>query len=244
MIKHATRVTAFLFIIGTAMAGTAAAQTPVTPPRTVTTSGEGIVRVLPDVAIVRFGVVTRAETAEEARQQNAEAAARAMNAVRELGVPERNIRLESLQLYPRQEWDPQTQRQVDLGYEATRDVVVRLEDLDLLPDLVVRVVDVGANRLNGIEYDLSDRESIRNQALEDALLNARSKAELMTSTLGVVLGPVVQISEQAYDIPRPIYRGEMAYAMAKADTAETQPDAYAAGEIEVRAVVQVSFGLE
>jgi len=244
MIKRHFRLIAFLFTIGVAMTQTASAQTPATPPRMVTASGEGIIRVQPDVAILRFGVVTRAETAEEARQQNAEAAARAMNAVRELGVPERNIRLESLRLYPRTEWDPQAQRQIELGYEAVRDVVVRLENLELLPDLVVRVVDEGANRLNGIEYDLSNREAVRNQALQEALRNARAKAELMTSTLNVGLGSVVQISEQAFDFPRPVYRGEMAYAMAKADVAESQPDAYAAGEIEVRAVVQVAFALQ
>ena len=51
--------------------------------RTISVSGEGIVRAEPDQATVRFGIVSRAEDPEEARRLNAAAAREAMNAVRE-----------------------------------------------------------------------------------------------------------------------------------------------------------------
>jgi uncharacterized protein YggE len=53
----------------------------------ISVSGEGIVKVEPDMVSVRFGVVTRDEDPVKARQLNEEASAKALEAVRNLGVP-------------------------------------------------------------------------------------------------------------------------------------------------------------
>jgi hypothetical protein len=225
------------------MVAPAPAQSDDGPSRTISVQGEGTVSVAPDRAVVRFGVVSRAETAEAARSQNADAAARAMNAVRDLDIPERRIRMEALQLQPRREYNPETRQREDKGYEATRQVVVEVDSLDRLPVLVTRVVQEGANRLSGIQYDLSDRDAIRNDALREAAEAARAKADLLATTLGARLGPVQEIREQSFSFPRPMMRMEAA-AMKTADQAAPQPDAYAAGEIEVSASVQVTFFLQ
>jgi uncharacterized protein YggE len=225
------------------VAGTTLAQSDDGPSRTISVQGEGTVRVAPDRAVVRFGIVSEAETAEAARSQNADAAARAMNAVRDLGIPDNRIRMEALQLQPRREYNPETRQREDKGYEATRQIVVEVDSLDRLPVLVTRVVQEGANRLSGIQYDLSDRDAIRNDALREAAEAARAKADLLATTLGATLGPVQEIREQSFSFPRPMMRMEAA-AMKTADQAAPQPDAYAAGEIEVSASVQVTFFLQ
>ena len=210
---------------------------------TVTVSGEGTVTVPPDQALVRFGVVTRAETAGEARTQNATAAKTAMNAVRNLDVPEDQMRMESLRLQPQYEYNDEENRRELVGYKATRQVVVELDRLDVLPQLVADVVEGGANQLDGIDYQLSDRTQVRNEALRNAARAAEEKARLLAETLGGRLGAAHTISEQSFDRVRPqprMARMEMATA---ADAAQAEPDAYAAGEIEVSADVQVVFRL-
>jgi hypothetical protein len=106
------------------------------------------------------------------------------------------------------------------------------------------VVQQGANRLDGIEYGLQDRDPVRNEALREAATHARAKAELLAQTLGASLGPVQSISEQSFSFPRPAMRVEMALAADQAGGREPSPDAYAAGEIEVTATVQVTFRLQ
>ena len=211
--------------------------------RTISVSGEGIVRAEPDQATVRFGIVTRAEDPEEARRLNAAAAREAMNAVRALGVDEGRMRLESLRLQPAREYDAQTRRYNDIGFEATRQVVVEVEDLETLPALVAEIVQKGANRLNGIAYELKNRTAARNEALQKAMADAREKAHLMAATLDEEIGQVLTINEQSFSFPQPQIRMAQAQ-MAVAKSAEPEPDAYAAGEIEVRAVVQVVFALK
>lgn len=212
--------------------------------RRVTVQGEGIVRAEPDMATVHFGVVTRAQDPEAARQENAQAAKRALNAVRDLGVPERKIRMQQLRLQPAREYNPDTERWEEVGFEVTRELVVELDSLGRLPELVTRIVQQGANRLNRVDYDLQDRSALRNEALQEAIEDAEAKARLMAQTAGADVGNVLRIDEQSVDFPRPtIQLEEMARAASK-DQAAPEPEAYAAGEIEVRAVVRVVYRLQ
>lgn len=211
--------------------------------RIVSVTGEGIVRVTPDMASVNFGIVTVSDNPETARSQNAEASSTAMNAVRELGIEDRYIRLETLQLQPHREYDEDLRRYVEKGFEASRHVVVEVHDLDMLPTLITRIVQQGANRLNHVAYELQNRDQARNDALREAALNAREKAELIVETLGLQLGELRQVNEQSFDFPRPFLRMESMQAMSR-DAAAPEPDAYAAGELEVRATLNVTFEVE
>lgn len=209
--------------------------------RTVRVSGEGVARAAPDQAVVHFGVVTVADDPEAAREQNAEAASSAMNAVRELGIPEENIQLQTLRLQPQYDYDDG--RRELIGYEAVREVVVEVDDLEQVPVLVAQIVEQGANRIERVQYELEDRDAARDEALREALREAREKAVLMVETLDGELGQVLRISEERYEAPRPVLYME-ARAVAQTSDAAPAPDAFAPGEIEVRATVQVVFELE
>jgi uncharacterized protein len=212
--------------------------------RTVSVIGEGVVRVMPDQAVVRFGVVATSENPEEARELNARAASAAMDQVRSLGIEERHIRLERLQIQPERRYNQQTRNYDQIGFEAIREVSVTLTDLDQLPVLVARIVQNGANRLNGITYEISDREAVRRSALVEAAGNARVKADLLAVALGATLGAVSQISEQGAQIPRPMVRmDEITVSALRSADAAPEPAAYASGEIEVRATVTVVYFL-
>lgn len=210
--------------------------------RLVRVTGEATVTVEPDRATVRFGVVTRANTAEQARALNAKAAQSAMNAVREFEIAEEKIRLERLRLQPRRERDPETRTYEEKGFEVIRRVRVELTQLDRLPELVTRVVQRGANRIEDIDYGLVNRSAVRNEVLGDAAQNAREKARRLANSLDAHVGPVREIVEQDFGFDRPQPRVQMQFAKAEGDAAP-EPDAFAAGEIEVSARVQVVFDL-
>lgn len=211
------------------------------PPRTVTVSGTATVSVTPDRVSVNFAVVTRAEGPEAAREQNATAARRALDAVRELGVPERQIQLQSLRLDEDVEY--QNGRRIRKGFIARRDVRVTLDDLELLPSVIAVVVQEGANELGGINYELQDRKEAQDEALALAARRAQEKARLLAQTLGVELGLVHSIQEGNVEMPMP--RPNVMYAARAMDMAESAPEpgAYAAGEMEVRATVTAVFHL-
>jgi uncharacterized protein len=148
-----------------------------------------------------------------------------------------------LQLNEIREYNRERRTQEPVGFEAVRQIVVELDDLDLLPALVTRISQQGTNRLFSITYDIKNRDIAQNDALVKAITNAKNKASVMVETLGIRLGRVQKITEQSFSFPGPIYtRGCMIDAAAEA--AAPIPEAYTPGEIEVRANVQVEFLIE
>lgn len=225
-------VLAVLLVAG--MALPAAAQN-----ATISVSARGVIKTEPDMATVRFSVVTAGDTPTQAQDDNAEASASAMNAVRGLGIEEADIQMDNLQLMPQREYDQERRIYVENGFEATRSVEVHVRDLDQLPELMSRLVDTGANRINGVQYGLDDREQVELDALALAVRRAREKASVMAGALDERLGAVWQISEQGISVPQPMLRMD-AMEMASMSK-DANPDAFAAGELEVSASVTVVF---
>ena len=240
---HPRTILTFIMITVVTALAPVLAQSGAVVGRNVTVSGNGIVHVVPDQATIRFGVVTIDLDPEQARIDNASLSAATMNSIRDLGIEERKIQVNVLRIQPYSEYDPELRRNVDKGFQAVREMRVVLNDIDLLPTLIARIVSEGANRINGITYGLQDESGPEQEALREALLDARQKATIMAETLDARLGTVLQISEQGIVRPQPIQiQFERALSMKDAGV-EANPDAYASGEIEVTANVTVVFGL-
>ncbi len=137
------------------------------------------------------------------------------------------------------EWDPDQRRNIEAGFEINRGVSVELDDLDLVPTVVARVVQSGANRIRSVGYGLSNDQEARANALSKAVENARFKATTMLSALNESIGKVLEIREESVRIPGPVMRGYAVAAMEK--TADPNPEAYAPGLIEITAQVVVTF---
>ncbi|MDA1334363.1 MAG: SIMPL domain-containing protein [Bacteroidetes bacterium] len=223
---------AFLVVLGLALP--VAAQN-----ASITVSAQGVITTEPDMATVRFSVVTTGDSPTQAQDDNAEASASAMNAIRSLGIEESDLEMANLQLVPRREYDPERRIYLEKGFEATRRVEVQVRDLDQLPELMSQLVDSGANRIDGVQYGLDDRDDVELEALALAVRRAREKATVMAGALDERLGAVWQIAEQGISVPQPMLRMD-AMEMASMSK-DANPDAFAAGEIEVSASVTVVF---
>ena len=166
-----------------------------------------------------------------------------MNAVRELGVEEQDIQLEGLQLTPRRVYDPDRRVYDQDGFEALRTVEITVRDLELLPDLIAAVVEEGANQINRIQYGLDDRSSIELEVLARAVQRAAEKASVMAAQVGRSIGQALQMSEQEISVPQSRMRVDATEMVAMAKDEGGNPDAFSAGDIEVRATVSILFSL-
>jgi len=221
------------------LAPDAFAQEP--PPRSISVSASDTVNVTPDRVIVNFAVVSRAQQPEAVREQNAAASARALDAVRRLNIPDRQIQVQHLHLTEEVEY--RQGRRVRIGFIARRGVQVIIDDMELLPAVVAAVVQEGATELGGIEYSVRDRRPHENEALRRAAVRAREKADVLAATLGTSIRAVHAVTESGVSFPQP--RPQYGRAMMEMDMAAApEPDAFAAGEIEVRATLSVIFELE
>ena len=166
--------------------------------RTVTVTGFGEARVEPDQAVVQVGVQTDAETAQDALAQNSAQTEALVQALIDAGVAEEDISTLSVQLYPRygQPVDPEGGGQLEIvGYTAVTFVEVRVRDLNNLGSVLDAAVAGGANIIQFIRFEAGDLTGALDEAREEALNDARRKAEQLAALVDAQLGPVVNITE-------------------------------------------------
>ena len=207
--------------------------------RGVTTTGQAEVRLAPDRAWVTVGIEARALKPQEAQKK----AALAMQAVQQkltsLGIPASAIRTVAFNLNA--DWDYSNNRRVLRGYVVSNHVQVMVDDLTKLADVLDQSITAGANAIHGVRWDLQEREKVERDALRRAVEDAKQRAEVAVAAASAKLGPVLRINEQRFEAPRPMdmrMLGQVSEAAANVSTPISP------GEIEIRASVTVTFGIQ
>jgi len=209
---------------------TAQAQT---PPRraVVVAAGQGTVSVQPDEAKVQFSVVTQAPTASDAASQNATQVTAVLAALRSVLGPSANLKTLSYSLNPNYSNGNQP---ILIGYTATNTVQVTLSDLSLIGKVIDTGIQAGANRVQGLQFDLKDDQPTRAQALKLATVQAKAHADAMASGLGLKTGAAISIQEGFATSVPPVRLG------AAAPTATTPVET---GTVDVTATVTLEVEL-
>jgi hypothetical protein len=233
---HRLRPSLFIAFLATATIP-AAASAADPQPHTITVSGEGEIKAVPDEAILTAGVESTGATADAALAANR----RAMNSVfaelKRQGIPDRSIQTSNFSVSPQYDSGKRTVPKV-VGYQVTNGVSVTIDDLAKLGPAVDALVASGANSMGGISFTIRDPKPLLKLAREAAVKDAMDRAETYAQAAGLSVGPVVQLSEGAVQMPRPVFRAmAMGYDAAKATPV-------AAGEQTISAQVTVTFELK
>jgi uncharacterized protein len=177
------------------------------PPVTISVSGEGKVSAVPDIASLSFGVQTgRQTTAQAAMEKLSNDMNAVMDAIKAKGIEEKDIRTESLNLFPAYDWDEGTR--VDKGFEASQSLRVKVRDLAKIGDVLTAATSAGANQAGGVNFTIDEPEDLQNEARDEAIANAKEKAEELADELGVKLGKLRGFNEGGYS-PAPMYERAM-----------------------------------
>lgn len=189
----------------------ALAQTPAPPAATsdgtlLSVSASGEANRVPDVATLSAGVVTQAADANEALRANAAQMNRLMEAVRQAGIAERDIRTSDLGVSPQYRRADGEAREIS-GYEARNTVNLTLRDIGNLGSVIDALVAAGANQVHGPNFQIGEPEEAYDEARRAALEAARARAGLYADALGLRVRRIVSISEGGGFMPRPMAMG-------------------------------------
>lgn len=217
------------------LARPATAQTTgVTGMRQITVVGHGEAKGRPDMATVQIGVRSQAATAQEALAQNSQQARAIQDKLKELGIDEKDIQTSNFSIYPMYDNEG---RNVT-GYSVENTVSVTIRNLDQTSDLLDQVVQAGANNIYGISFGVADTQELLGQARDQAVQNARVRAEQLAKAAGASVGEVLVITESIGSAPPiPLMRAEADMAAGSA------APPIAAGEQTYSADVQITFAL-
>jgi uncharacterized protein YggE len=202
--------------------------------------GRATIEAVPDQVTVQIGVSVRAPTATAALDQNSGAARRVIDFAKSFGIGEREIVTEAVNLAPvyRQVREGANMRQEPDGYSASNTVRVKLKEVGRLGPFLRQVVDQGATNIAGVQFDLSNRERIGDEARTKAVEDAVRQAERLADAAKVKLGPLLEIVHP----PRaavPV-AGPVPFRAARIGAAVPVE----AGTIEVTAEVDMTWAIE
>ena len=203
--------------------------------RSVTVTGTATIKAAPDEAVVSLGVQTQANTAQGALTENAVRMTAVLNALADEGIDKSDIATSYVSLYPTY---GQNGQEVT-GYQASNQIDVTVRDLSKVGRVIDAAVGAGANLTNGITFQLSDQNQGVNQALADAVKNARDKAETLAAAGNASLGDVVTIQEGT---PPSVYPPIM-YDRALAAGAASTPTPIQPPTLETQVTVTVTWAL-
>jgi uncharacterized protein YggE len=182
-----------VLFVAAAIAGVAApqfARTATPSTTTITVSGNGTANGVPDQASFDFGVSTQATTATEALSRNAEQANAIVAALKKAGIDASKIQTTDVSLWP-QTTSNGTQI---VGYTASNSVDVTVP-IATAGDTVDAAVRAGANNVDGPNLSVTDQTSLYDEALKQALADARQKAQEIAAASGLTLGIVQKVTE-------------------------------------------------
>ncbi|WIV65773.1 SIMPL domain-containing protein [Natrialbaceae archaeon AArc-T1-2] len=235
---------AFAGCLGSADEGTPANRDE-SDSRTIAVDESGTVETEPDLAVVGVAVEATGDDADAVRDELATRSEELEDALLAFGIDDDDITTTRYDISersrpPRPEPSPDDV-ETDDGprYEGVYAFRVEFADVDEVGALIDAAVDGGADDVGRIEFTLSEerRETLREQALEEALADARSEADVIAVELDADV-----IEAKRVDATGGRFRATYAEAdVAADDTADTPETELHPDDVTVSASVTVEY---
>lgn len=190
----------------------------------------------PDLARLRVAIKQTCPTPAEAFEITRSAVNHVREVLRRHAIPDAAVSASRLNLTTAYRFVNNERKFI--GYDCTASFVIEVRALEALETVLVDVVEAGANRVDGIEFDVSSKRQLRAQARKAAVAAAREKAELYASAAGVQLGQVIHIQDIDSETMQNTYRSHGESMGNGGDGDDLTP-----GKITVSAGVLLGFSL-
>lgn len=169
----------------------------------LSTVGVSQIEAKPDMARVHVAVTILKQTAAESKDASDAAVAALLERLHKMGVQSKDIESANLSVQPQYKYQKNKDPKL-LGYQSTRNVEVTVKDLTQLNSVLDGALVDGLNRVNNIEFLVSDRQSYQDKARMAAIEDAKTKAKMLAAGFELELDGVWQIRYQSAPSVRPM----------------------------------------
>jgi uncharacterized protein len=199
--------------------------------RTLSLVASGAIKTTPDKVDISTGVTSEGKTAREALNQNIEAMIKVVEALKAEGIDPKDIQTTNFSVNPVYDQRPSDKPAPPMvvGYRVTNQVRISLHDTKKLGAILDKVVTLGSNQIDSIEFGVEEPEALKDEARKLALKNVTDNAKLYAEAAGVGLGPILSISEEETS-----YQPHFAPAAVRMEMAKDVPIEAGTATVEVR----------
>jgi uncharacterized protein YggE len=206
--------------------------------RTLNVNGLGTSDLTPDIAYIYIGVHNEGATASETVAANKVQTDAVLDALKNAGVAEKDLRTTNFSIWPSQQYSPEGTVTGSI-YMVDNTVYVTVRDLNGLGDLLDETIAAGANSINSIQFDVADKTAAVKEARAKAVEDAKAQAQELADAAGLTLGEIQSIS--FYDnSPIPMAAGKGGGGGAMTDAAVSiQP-----GQLTISVSVNIAYTIQ
>jgi len=217
------------------------AQTTSIDNKTLFVIGSATTQTKPDKVIVSLGVETTNAKAKTALTTNSELMNKIINALKIAGVNENETSTSSFTITPNRDYTIDKDQGKLVGFTVSNSIQIDSYNVNDSSEWIDISVASGANNVNGIYFSVSDKklEGIKNELLKEAIGNAREKADIAASALGLKITGIKTVN---IDRATPFLTGPMSYGveLLKSDAASPSTPIIA-GEQDISMTVNIIF---
>lgn len=191
------------------------------------------------MAELNVEVAVTEKDAKAAKDNSDAAVAKFIARLAAAGVSKEHIQSANLNLQPQYIYAQDKAPELT-GYIASRQITVTVTELSRLNTIVDSAIEEGMNRVNNIALKSSKEAEYVAKARQEAIVDAKQKAESLAKGFGENLGKIWQI--RYYD-QRPV-QPVMLRMNAKADYAMAAAESYQYGQVTIEDRVEVVYKLK
>ena len=212
-------------------------------------TGSGSVAIEPDIAILSISIEALEDSVAQAQAKVNQAMSTVLGELRKARIPQNDLQTSHFRIQPNYVYEPVLikgepqyhlpQRQILVGYGVDQGLTIKVRFLDRLGDLIDNITKAGENliRVDGIRFDIDDRNVYQIKARTLALEDATAKAKQIADVMGVVLGSVVYVADNTAEPLRSVAPMMKSYAEMDVGTSVM------AGELDIQVSLQAVFDI-
>ena len=212
-------------------------------------TGSGSVAIESDIAILSISIEALEDSVAQAQGKVNRAMSIVLRELQKARIPQKDLQTSHFRIQPNYVYEPVLikgepqyhlpQKQILVGYVVDQGLTIKVRFLDRLGDLIDNITGAGDNliRVDGIRFDIDDRNVHQITARTLALEDATAKAKQIADVMGVVLGSVVYVADNTAEPLSGMAQMMKSYAEMDVGTSVM------AGELDIQVSLQVVFDI-
>jgi hypothetical protein len=205
---------------------------------TISFSGHGEVKAVPDIANIYLTISKDAKTVKEAQDLVAKIEKASLDFLRSSNVANKDIKTENASFYPKYEYrydaktimmpctqygcPPSGGNSVIVGYTVSESIMVKIRNTDDTGKIMQELGALGVSQLSGPSFTIDDEDTLKAEARKLAIVEAKTKAAALARDLGVRLGRIVNFSESGTGYPVPMMYKTLGAADSRIESAPAE----------------------
>ncbi|MGD9684423.1 MAG: SIMPL domain-containing protein [Candidatus Obscuribacterales bacterium] len=213
--------------------------------KTITTIGKSKIMAEPDRLLIIAAVDTHGKKLSATHEENERKVKAVLAVANKYKIPEQKVQTGGWSIQPSYKDGDYIRKNIE-GFNVDKRISFQVDDLKTVTPLINDILEAGANKIENIQFQLTDERKYADEARILAIRAAREKASAIAAELGMKLGDAVKVVEEKQMDP---YRTNLNAISSSdlcsiGDPEDGEHESLAPGQIAVNVVLSATFEMQ